>query len=323
MTVLRRNQRTGAGGEIWDSASAYSNVVSMAVSAQPGRCIDSSPFTPLLLNGGNTAGVQLMRANVSAPMDPTASSSLKFTADVGLSMFRRLGAPGARSLSMFCTRCPPLGLGALIDSNRHVAGGRGGSSSISFPVPTGLSGSTRYRCSAVLSHTRTSTSSANAVPNSRNTPRGSMTAREWRPCRLPAGAACMPDQPRRAPPRAVQPCVRKCHQDIERRPIHQPLLDQQRFQGPGSQRWVRRHGLVIVAMVMFLSVGEVVCRRHSGSRQETASSRAHRTSSHRGLPPLLPIPDEYAPNCWLLAVALRFPLPRVRLGCAAASGSRR
>src|SRR4051794_28261240 len=51
-------------------------------------------------------------------------------------------------------------------------------SSVRCSLPAGRSGSTRYRISAVLSHTRISTSSANARPNSRSTPRGSMTARE-------------------------------------------------------------------------------------------------------------------------------------------------
>src|SRR6266516_6530540 len=51
-------------------------------------------------------------------------------------------------------------------------------SSFSLSLPAGLSGSTRYRTSAVLSQTRTSTASANSRPNSRKTPRGSITARE-------------------------------------------------------------------------------------------------------------------------------------------------
>src|SRR5262249_14967515 len=52
------------------------------------------------------------------------------------------------------------------------------SCSVMFPVPAGRSGKTRYRISAVLSHTRISTSSASSVPNSRRTPRGSITARD-------------------------------------------------------------------------------------------------------------------------------------------------
>src|SRR5467141_647176 len=51
-------------------------------------------------------------------------------------------------------------------------------STLSFSVPAGRSGSTRYRNSAVLSQTRTSTSSPRSTPNSRNTPRGSITERE-------------------------------------------------------------------------------------------------------------------------------------------------
>ena len=39
-------------------------------------------------------------------------------------------------------------------------------------VPAGRSGKTRYRSSAVLSQTRTSTSSGSSRPNSRSTPRG-------------------------------------------------------------------------------------------------------------------------------------------------------
>src|SRR5919108_2582771 len=50
------------------------------------------------------------------------------------------------------------------------------SSSLQSSVPLGRSGSTRYRISEVESHTRISTSSANSVPNSFNTPRGSATA---------------------------------------------------------------------------------------------------------------------------------------------------
>ena len=53
-----------------------------------------------------------------------------------------------------------------------------GDGSLSVSVPAGRSGRTMYRCSAVLSQTRTSTSSDNTVPNSRSTPRGSMTARD-------------------------------------------------------------------------------------------------------------------------------------------------
>src|ERR1700730_5191109 len=52
------------------------------------------------------------------------------------------------------------------------------SCSLRVSVLAGRSGSTRYRNSAVLSHTRTSTSSASSSPNSRNTPRGSITERE-------------------------------------------------------------------------------------------------------------------------------------------------
>src|SRR4051794_32925961 len=52
------------------------------------------------------------------------------------------------------------------------------SSSVIFSVPAGRSGITMYRSSAVLSHTRTSTSAGTARPNSRSTPLGSMTARE-------------------------------------------------------------------------------------------------------------------------------------------------
>src|SRR5256885_16957740 len=44
-------------------------------------------------------------------------------------------------------------------------------------VPAGRSGKTRYRSSAVESHTRTSTSSLRLSPSSARTPRGSMTAR--------------------------------------------------------------------------------------------------------------------------------------------------
>src|SRR5207237_5314438 len=52
---------------------------------------------------------------------------------------------------------------------------RASSSSLSFSEPAGLSGSTRYRTSAVLSQTRTSTSPPGSIPNSRRTPRRSMT----------------------------------------------------------------------------------------------------------------------------------------------------
>src|SRR2546423_2334380 len=52
------------------------------------------------------------------------------------------------------------------------------SSSVSFSLPEGLSGSTRYRSSAVLSQTRTSIESGRSRPNSCSTPRGSITARE-------------------------------------------------------------------------------------------------------------------------------------------------
>src|SRR5512137_627348 len=51
-------------------------------------------------------------------------------------------------------------------------------SSLKCSVPAGRSGKTKYRNSAVLSHTRTSMSSGISRPNSRNTPRGSMTERE-------------------------------------------------------------------------------------------------------------------------------------------------
>src|SRR5262249_10203210 len=51
-------------------------------------------------------------------------------------------------------------------------------SSLSPSVPVGRSGKTRNRSSAVLSQTRTSTSSGSSSPNSRSTPRGSITARE-------------------------------------------------------------------------------------------------------------------------------------------------
>src|SRR5262249_3794782 len=50
-------------------------------------------------------------------------------------------------------------------------------SSLRCSLPAGRSGSTRYRSSAVLSHTWTSTSSARSRPNSFNTPRGSITPR--------------------------------------------------------------------------------------------------------------------------------------------------
>src|SRR3989442_10395395 len=58
-------------------------------------------------------------------------------------------------------------------------------SSFSLSLPAGLSESTRYRTSAVLSQTRTSTSSANSRPNSRKTPRGSSTAYRRRDCESP------------------------------------------------------------------------------------------------------------------------------------------
>src|SRR5204863_9393080 len=50
-------------------------------------------------------------------------------------------------------------------------------SSVMPSVPAGRSGSTRYRSSAVLSHTRTSTFWPSSTPNSRSTPRGSITVR--------------------------------------------------------------------------------------------------------------------------------------------------
>src|SRR5438132_1630733 len=50
-------------------------------------------------------------------------------------------------------------------------------SSVQPSVPAGRSGRTRYRSSAVESHTRTSTSSFTSSPSSFSTPRGSMTAR--------------------------------------------------------------------------------------------------------------------------------------------------
>src|SRR5436190_14102251 len=50
--------------------------------------------------------------------------------------------------------------------------------SVKRSPPAGRSGNTRYRTSAVLSHTRTSTSASMSMPNSFSTPRGSMTARE-------------------------------------------------------------------------------------------------------------------------------------------------
>src|SRR5579863_240771 len=52
------------------------------------------------------------------------------------------------------------------------------SSSLRLSVPAGRSGRTRYRTSAVLSQMRISTSSPSSRPNSFNTPRGSITARE-------------------------------------------------------------------------------------------------------------------------------------------------
>src|SRR5262245_51723996 len=51
-------------------------------------------------------------------------------------------------------------------------------SSVMFSVPSGRSGSTIYRNSAVLSQTRISASFGSLSPNSRSTPRGSITARE-------------------------------------------------------------------------------------------------------------------------------------------------
>src|SRR2546427_2112678 len=51
-------------------------------------------------------------------------------------------------------------------------------SSVMFSVPEGRSGRTRYRSSAVLSQTCSSTSSASCSPNSASTPRGSITARD-------------------------------------------------------------------------------------------------------------------------------------------------
>ena len=47
-----------------------------------------------------------------------------------------------------------------------------------WSVPAGRSGRTRYRSSAVLSQTRTSTSSGKSSPNSLSTPRGSITVLE-------------------------------------------------------------------------------------------------------------------------------------------------
>src|SRR4029453_138990 len=52
------------------------------------------------------------------------------------------------------------------------------SSSLICSLPAGRSRNTRYRGPAVLSQTRPSTSSPISTPNSRRTPRGSITARD-------------------------------------------------------------------------------------------------------------------------------------------------
>src|SRR5258706_9288103 len=51
-------------------------------------------------------------------------------------------------------------------------------SSLQLSVPRGRMGRTRYRISAVESHTRISVWSGSSTPKSRSTPRGSMTARD-------------------------------------------------------------------------------------------------------------------------------------------------
>jgi hypothetical protein len=123
--------------QVKTGAQTYSNVVSMAVSAQPGGCTDSSPFTPLLLNGGNTAWVQLMRANVSAPLDPTGSSSLKFTADVGLSMFRKLGAGGPFAFDVLYSM-PSIGTCTTYAGNLGLAGQQGFAQLLGLTAGQGL-----------------------------------------------------------------------------------------------------------------------------------------------------------------------------------------
>jgi hypothetical protein len=71
------------------------------------------------------------------------------------------------------------------------------------------------------------------------------------------------------------------HQDVECGPVHQAFLDQQRFERLDSKCWVGGNHLVVVAVIVFLSVSKVLRCRHSGSRQETTSSRAHENSSRR------------------------------------------
>src|SRR5262249_23187325 len=73
-------------------------------------------------------------------------------------------------------RPPTCGRLTLATASRVTRAARASSPSVS--VPAGRSGSTMYRSSEVLSQTRTSTSLGSSVPSSRNTPRGSITARE-------------------------------------------------------------------------------------------------------------------------------------------------
>jgi uncharacterized protein (TIGR03437 family) len=115
----------------------YSNVVTMAVRAQPGPCTDSSPFTPLLLNGGNTAWIQLMRANVAAPLDPTGSASLKFTADAGLAMFRKLRTGGEFAFDVLYSM-PSIGTCTTYAGNLGLAGEQGFAQLLGLTAGQGL-----------------------------------------------------------------------------------------------------------------------------------------------------------------------------------------
>ena len=71
-------------------------------------------------------------------------------------------------------------------------------------------------------------------------------------------------------------------QGIERRAIDQPFFNQQRFKRLDPQREVGGNGLMAVAMLMVLRLGEIVSTRGARSRQKTASSCVHSAAPFLG-----------------------------------------
>lgn len=105
--------------QIQTGGSLYSNIVTMSVSPDGSPCSDSSPFTPLLLHGGASAWLQTLRAEVAAQLGQGASAS--FTADLGIALFRKLGASGEHAFDMLYSM-PSIGTCLSYGANLNLLG---------------------------------------------------------------------------------------------------------------------------------------------------------------------------------------------------------